>query len=154
MRGMSDPTLVFYLTLKAAAYVLWCFAGAWLVFRGSRTPGRAAVHALILGALRFALGLSLGLVIWFASTMAYAAAGNVPARTLIAYLSVYVPVRWIEWSIIAFFLTPGARTLFGLALGSSPRDRLWRLGGIAISCMADIPVMTLLGGVPLGRFMC
>ena len=33
--------------------------------------------------------------------------------------------------------------------------RLWRLGGIAISCLADIPLIASLGGVvPVGRFLC
>jgi hypothetical protein len=151
---MGDVPLALYLTLKVAAYVLWCFLGAWVVFRGASTPGRAAVHGFVLGTLRLGLGLSLGIVIWFASTMAYASVGDVPARTSIAYLSVYVPIRWLEWAVIAFFLTPGARTFRGFVLGSSPRDRLWRLGGIALSCAADIPMILAVGGLPLGRFMC
>jgi hypothetical protein len=72
----------------------------------------------------------------------------------IAYLAVYVPIRWLEWSVIAFFLTPGARTFGGFLLGSTARDRGWRLGGIALSCAADIPVILSVGGLPLGRFMC
>jgi hypothetical protein len=31
----------------------------------------------------------------------------------------------------------------------------WRLGGIVISCLADIPVIVSLGGnLAVGRFMC
>jgi len=152
--GGVPIVLVVYLALKACAYILWCFLGAWTVFRSASTPGRAAGLGFALGALRLGLGLSLGLVIWFVSTMAYASVGDVPARTLVAYLAVYVPIRWLEWALIAFFLTPGARRFGGFFLGSSARDRWWRLGGIALSCAADIPVILSVGGLPLGRFMC
>jgi hypothetical protein len=40
-------------------------------------------------------------------------------------------------------------------LGERKPDRLWRLGGIVISCLADIPLVISLGGViPTGRFLC
>ena len=43
----------------------------------------------------------------------------------------------------------------GFLVGESKPDRLWRLGGIVISCLADIPLIISLGGViPTGRFLC
>jgi hypothetical protein len=39
--------------------------------------------------------------------------------------------------------------------GAARTDRLWRLGGMVISCLADIPLIIGLGGVmPTGRFLC
>ncbi len=38
-------------------------------------------------------------------------------------------------------------------IGIENRDRVWRLGGIVISCVADIPFIAGLGGViPTGVF--
>jgi len=66
---------------------------------------------------------------------------------------VYVPVRWIEWGIMSLFLvSPGGSRFF---LGQGRADRFWRIGGIGISCLADIPLIISLGGViPTGRFLC
>jgi hypothetical protein len=62
-------------------------------------------------------------------------------------------VRWIEWSIMAAILVPGSFGQF--FVGAAKPDRLWRLGGIVISCLADIPLILSLGGViPTGRFLC
>jgi hypothetical protein len=72
----------------------------------------------------------------------------------IAYLAVYVPVRWIEWGLIALIVTPDARHFGAFWLGANRRDRLWRLCGIAASCCADVPVLVAVGGLPVGRFMC
>ena len=76
-------------------------------------------------------------------------------ENLIAYLSVYVPVRWIEWTIMALLILPGPISPLQGVAGGGRADRLWRLGGIVISCLADIPLIVSLGGViPVGRFLC
>ena len=76
-------------------------------------------------------------------------------ENVIAYLSVYVPVRWIEWTIMAILILPGPISPWHWIVGNGRMDRLWRLGGIAISCLADIPLIVSLGGViPVGRFLC
>jgi hypothetical protein len=54
---------------------------------------------------------------------------------------------------MAVVLVPGSMSQF--FLGATKPDRLWRLGGIVISCLADIPLIISLGGViPTGRFLC
>jgi hypothetical protein len=66
-----------------------------------------------------------------------------------------VPVRWVEWGIFEVALQPSARAWDVFTLSADPRVRRWRLGGIVISCLADVPVMIALGGVlPVGRFLC
>jgi hypothetical protein len=77
------------------------------------------------------------------------------SQNVLTYLLVYVPVRWIEWTIMAMIIMPASFPLWRWAGGSNSNDRLWRLGGIAISCLADIPLIVSLGGVvPVGRFLC
>jgi hypothetical protein len=152
----SGGILLVYLALKGAAYVAWCARGVRL-FR----PERARVLGLAvgLGLLRMGLGLGFGVLIFFAGAFVYAGldeAGVFGATsvTILTYLAVYVPVRWIEWAILEALLTPRARSLGGFFLGADTRARSWRLGGALISCLADLPLMLSVGGLPVGRFMC
>ena len=153
----SPPFLLAYLALKAAAYAGWCALGLRLLRPG---VSRRALAALALGLLRLVIGLSFAVGIFLASTLLVAglheAAGeplSPSATVVLTYLAVYVPVRWVEWALIELVLTSEARTLRGFLL-SSRRARPWRLGGILVSCLADVPVMLALGGLPMGRFMC
>jgi len=77
-----------------------------------------------------------------------------PLRSVITYVAVYVPIRWVEWSLIAVVIVPAARSWKGLLVGTGRADRSWRLAGIVVSCAADIPFMLNVGGLPVGRFFC
>jgi hypothetical protein len=111
-------------------------------------------RALGFGVLRLFMGFFFGILIYFLSSalITHISAG-LPENT-ITYLAVYVPVRWIEWSIMAALfrrMPSGSSFLFG----ENSRDRSWRFGGIVISCLADIPLIVSLGGIiPTGRFLC
>jgi hypothetical protein len=76
----------------------------------------------------------------------------------LTYFAIYIPVRWIEWAIVAFALTAPPRPRDNFLLGSGRSSRLWRLGGIVVSHLADIPLILMAGGVtgilPVGRFLC
>lgn len=145
-----------YLLLKAAAYCTWC----WLGVRAFR-PERAAKLGLglSLGVLRMLLGLVFGVGIFFAGGAVMESLSRVEAlpfgvASALTYLAVYVPVRWLEWGLIEFLLVTGERDLTTVLGGSGKRGVHWRLGGIALSCLADAPWMLAMGGIPLGRFMC
>src|SRR6266436_3926368 len=117
---------------KFLAYSAWCYFGL-RAFRpeNSRVLGRAVLY----GAIRLSLGLFFGVLIYFLSSALITALAPGLPENLIAYLCVYVPLQWIA--------------------GGGRADRLWRLGGIVISCLADIPLIVSLGGViPVGRFLC
>jgi len=101
------------------------------------------------------MGLFFGVLIWLLSTTLMTRLGYGFSQNLLTYLLVYVPVRWIEWTIMAMIIMPASFPLWRWAGGTHINDRLWRLGGIAISCLADIPLIVSLGGVvPVGRFLC
>jgi len=147
-----------YFVIKLAAYSGWLALGlSWF-----SSPGRSiAPWALFLGALRLLMGLGFGLVIWFLGSLVFAGVGELlPGDSdafvnVVTYLAVYIPVRWIEWAIFDLILSRDTRSLKGFLFGIASRHRLWRLGGIAVSCLADIPVVVALGGIlPVGRFMC
>lgn len=145
---MGPLLAVSYFVLKLAAYAGWCYAGIRML-DGARPGARA--RALGLGALRVALGLSLGLVIWYLSTRVYGALSTheVAGKQVLTYLAVYVPVRWLEWSLMASLIE---RSPLAFLLPASGRSVLFRLGGIAVSCLADLPMIH--DGLPVGRFMC
>jgi len=141
-----------YITLKYLAYAAWCFVGLSLL--SAISPVRLSL-ALGFGLLRLLLGLMFGLFIYLVGSIVYSALIDAPATGLLTYLAVYVPVRWVEWSILGILIAPSARTFAAFWTGSNDRDRLWRLGGVLISCVADIPMIIAFGGIlPVGRFLC
>lgn len=141
-----------YFGLKFAAYTAWCYLGLHK-FRPQPKPPIAG--AVAYGFLRLFLGFFFGVLIWLLSSSLMSQLGYGFSQNVITYVLVYVPVRWVEWTIMAMIIVPGSHAFSRWAVGTSRNDRLWRLGGIAISCAADIPLIMDLGGViPVGRFLC
>ena len=141
---------VLYVGIKLVAYIGWMYLGLRTLRSDTRS---SAVYAIFLGILRLFLGFVFALVIYFISSAMLSHLGYGLAQNVLTYISVYVPVRWLEWSLMAALLMspPFSKCI----LGSAKKDRLWRLGGIVISCLADIPLIISLGGViPTGRFLC
>jgi hypothetical protein len=136
-----------YAVLKGGAYMVWCGYGAKV--HGHRD--RIWLKGVVYGLLRAVMGAVLGLllILWLVNALALATQNN-----LLLYLAVYVPVRWLEWSLLAVVMDRDHRSLGHFLLGPTARSRLWRVGGIAISCLADIPMILSLNGLPVGRFMC
>jgi hypothetical protein len=142
---------LFYLGVKFLAYSGWCYFGLYK-FRQQRS---AFTGALLYGFLRLILGFFFAILIFALSSSMMSALGSGLSQNVLTYFSVYLPVRWIEWTIMAMIIVPGSFSASRWAVGSDTQDRLWRLGGIAISCLADIPLIASLGGVvPVGRFLC
>lgn len=144
--------LIAYIALKYLAYAAWCFVGLSLL---SAISPVSLSRTLAFGLLRLLLGFIFGLFIYLVGSIVYSALIDAPATGLLTYLAVYVPVRWVEWSIIGILIAPSARKFGVFWTGLNSRDRLWRLGGVLISCVADIPMIIALGGIlPVGRFLC
>jgi hypothetical protein len=128
-----------YIAVKYAAYFGWCFAGAGLL--APARPRRLRLAAL-LGAGRLLLGIGAGLFIMLAALSMNNATRNAP----LTYLSIYVPVRVVEWTL--FHLLISTRFQGARSIG-------WVVGGVAVSCLADIPIGIMEGGVvPVGRPFC
>lgn len=129
---------IVYIAVKCAAYAAWCYAGLRLLAPERPRPVKIA---LVLGGLRVLLGIALGLFIFFAALSMNNATRNAP----LTYFSIYVPVRIVEWTIF-HFLIGGFRGF---------RSAGWVLGGVVVSCLADIPIGIMEGGVvPVGRPFC
>jgi hypothetical protein len=144
---MGDWGPLVYAVCKGVAYIVWSGVGAKL--HGHRD--RLILKAVLFGLLRVAMGLLIGLFAILLLVNAFSR--TLPSEPLL-YLAVYVPVRWAEWSVLGWLMDSGHRTAKNLLIGEAAASRLWRIGGIVISCLADIPMILELNGLPLGRFMC
>ena len=147
---MGSPPLLFlsYVALKYTAYAGWCSLGIrWL--RGI-TPVLSSV--LGLGLVRLFLGIFFGVAIFLIGAMMHL---NVPNHPWLSYFAVYVPVRWVEWSIMTLLVAPGSGIF---VLNGNSKANLWKWGGIAVSHLADMPLILSGSGVtdmlPVGRFLC
>jgi hypothetical protein len=147
---------IWYFLAKFLAYCFWMWQG---LGRLHPTDAGRIRRALVYGFARLSMGLGLGLFIWFAGSLVSVSLRQLMPEynvlgDILTYASVYVPVRWVEWAIFDLIIDPRARTVRGFLLGETAWNRVWRLGGIVISCLADIPVIVDTGGLPVGRFMC
>jgi hypothetical protein len=134
------PGYVAYVATKIAAYVSWCYLGVRL-FDPART--QPAAIAAIYGVARFLLGLVIGIGIFFAALDMNNATRNAP----LTYVAVYVPARIVEW-LLWYALIRRRSTSFA-------RIAAWIGGGVLVSCVADVPLGILEGGiVPVGRPFC
>lgn len=149
--------LALYVLAKFFAYTVWCVLGIELLRSSEHattgllttapdTNPQKWLLANGYGLVRLLMGVFFGLLIWLLGSMVAETIVNAPGRDVITYLVVYVPVRWVEWTILAWFIARHSAKSIGYG---------WRLGGIAISCLADIPLIAAVGWMlPIGRFFC
>lgn len=137
-----------YILVKYLSYSIWCYLGLrWL--RDSKSVGAGVAF----GSVRLGLGMIFGVGIFVIGGMLHL---NAPTNSWFAYLAVYVPVRYIEWSILAALLGTKGGQVFQITGAATQR---WILGGIVVSHLADLPLI-LFGGegpkafIPIGRFLC
>lgn len=145
---MDDSVgVLVYVVVKVGAYIGWCTQGARL--HGHRD--RLLWKGVVFGILRALMGAILGLygILWLVGVLAH-----VTKNEPLLYVGAYVPVRWVEWSLMAVLMDQDHRTGANFWIGRNATTRLWRLGGIVISCLADLPMMIGTGGIPVGRFWC
>jgi hypothetical protein len=157
--------LLLYVAIKFTVYVVWCGIGVTLFRLQSPNTIRAALG---FGLVRLLLGVALGTGLFLAA--AVVKIGNWGLSHLAIYLLMYVPLRWIEWSIMGYLLQPASQSLLiaparissGSVVITAGHSRsmgvLWKLGGILVSHLADLPVILAAGGIgnmlPIGRFLC
>jgi len=144
---------VVYVAIKYLAYSGWCGLGVSWLDRTGRSPIRSGLG---FGLVRLLIGTVAGVAIFLIGGVSHWSAWQ---DVLLQYLAVYVPVRWFEWGIMELLIVRERRNpLKALLIGADRRTRVWRLGGIVVSHLADIPLILMGGGVqemlPIGRFLC
>ena len=94
------------------------------------------------GGARLVLGVVVGAFIFLAALSMNNATRNAP----LTYVSIYVPVRVVEWVVLHVMVSRRV---------AWPKSAGWVLGGVIVSCLADIPLGIMEGGiVPVGRPFC
>jgi hypothetical protein len=143
---MEGLAFLVYAVVKFGAYVGWSSYGVKL----HGHTNRIFLKGLLFGILRVAMGIFFGVAIFILANIVIGVARSQPAT----YFIVYIPVRWVEWSLLGLMLDTQRASVKAFFGGSSRRSIYWKLGGIVLSCLADIPVLLAVGGLPVGRFMC
>jgi hypothetical protein len=143
--------LVLYLVVKYAAYVAWCLFGLGKLRPDSEDQQS---RAFLYGFFRLLIGFVFGVLVFVALIVLAPGSRTTAISSFLGYLGIYVPVRWIEWTIMSILIIPGSNPLLHWLSGLNRPDRLWRLGGVGISFLADVPVLITIGGFPLGRILC
>ena len=141
---------VLYIILKYAAYVGWCYLG--LKKLGSPSDDCESV-AFRLGFYRLLIGMVFGGVIGIGVFVAASALTH-GGGTAFAYLCIYIPVRWVEWTIMSVMIVRESYYPKRWIIGLTEGDSLWRLGGIGVSFLADAPILMATGGFHVGRILC
>jgi hypothetical protein len=144
-----------YVLLKYLSYSAWCALGVRLFREAAPSPWRSGFQ---LGAVRLTLGLVFGGSLFLAVAL-HGMSGRAP---LAEYFELYAPLRLVEWSILAALIQPGlGSVLVGPrrpAGGSRLTGLAWKLGGIVVSHLVDLPIILGYEGVrgmlPIGRFLC
>lgn len=135
--------MLLYAAIKFLAYCLWCLVGLYLL-----APAQATFWSTVkYGALRWLIGLGFGV-------MAAIALGSVSSESVATlYVSVYAPLRVVEWTIMVLLMQRSSAG--GTALFRSPRAWLWVLGGIAVSFASDLASPEgMAGRFCVGRCLC
>ena len=116
----------------------WCWVGLWIW----RTDSARIKKAVALGFVRLIIGICFGVAIFLVVSVQ-------PENLLWKYVTVYAPVRMIEWLLMAFIFGPklDART--------TPKSLLWCVGGIVVSFAADFASPEgVAGHFCIGRCLC
>src|SRR5262249_15878512 len=105
--GSRNQTMeLIYIVIKFAAYALWCAVGVTLF----RPQSSWLAGALGFGTLRLFLGVFLGVALFLTVGSMHVDQWHMSHLTI--YLLMYVPLRWVEWSIMGSLLQPGAQSFF------------------------------------------
>jgi hypothetical protein len=140
--------LVAHFLPKFVIYILWCYLALRI-----RRPGEEALFstATVYGFYRLLIGFAFGALVFFA-VIGWAAGHGDPSK--LDYVLIYLPILWIEWTIMAIIIIPGANSAARWFTGLDRSDRVWRLGGIAVSFLGDGFLLFLTDHIEVGRILC
>jgi hypothetical protein len=131
--------MILYAIAKYLVYSFWCYVGLRML-AGQMTPLR---QALGFGAVRWSLGLVLGILVFIVI-------GSVDRTSLaVLYFAIYTPLRLLEWTVMSWLMLrhhpqTSARARFA-----------WVLGGLVISFATDaVSPDGLAGRFCVGRCLC
>ena len=133
-----------YIIVKFLAYSVWSALGMRLLREAKPSGSRLLMGGLGYGLVRLGLGVAFGAAVWILTMGAL-------DGTAREYAAIYVPVRVVEWFLLAAFIR--AR---GPSIGwRQARVLLWVAGGVAVSFAADLASpMSIKDHFCVGRCLC
>jgi hypothetical protein len=136
-----------YFFLKCLAYAAWCYYGLRALHKQSSIGA-----GISYGFARVGLGIFFGAGIFFLGNALHLGA---PAHPWLLYVLIYVPVRYLEWLIMAALLGAKGSEAYRI---SDPATQCWIVKGIGVSYLVDLPMILLYAAsgslLPVGRFLC
>ncbi len=131
---------ILYAVVKFLAYSVWGYAGMRL-----HEGDRSVAGSMRFGIVRWLLGVGFGVLVFFA-------VGSINReQILFLYLAIYIPVRFVEWTIMpAVFFSRWQHKW------TSPRLYYWIIGGIVLSFLTDMVSPEMLNDARfcVGRCLC
>ena len=135
---------ILYIIFKILGYSLYCgVLNKFIIEKYS------PMKIFKIGVFRALLGAFFGVLV-FLGLLVFSGQSNLPVPLIhennwSAYLSIYVPIRILEWGIILFIF-------FNKKELGLKRKILWVLGGIALSILIDVVFAP--NGLKVGRIFC
>jgi hypothetical protein len=127
-----------YVAVKLISYTAWC----WLALRLWRVHNTGFAKAAGFGVLRLAIGVVFGVAIFFVIP-------TQPQDLLWKYIVIYVPVRMVEWFILALIIGRQSENQTPLKIVT------WCVGGVVVSFVADFASPEgIAGHFCVGRCLC
>ena len=134
--------VLYYLALIYTSHLIWCLVGLLLFsVRMRQRLLLAATIAAGLALFRLLLGLISGYMVFYEATPRYLLPWmRLSGDLLPSYFAIYVPVRLIEWAILAMLI----RFVSRKEGASRPLTAIcWIVGGVVWSCLFDLPMLGL-----------
>jgi hypothetical protein len=141
------PTTYFlaFLPIKLLAFIGWSYQGFFYLKLHYSHP---KLRAIVYGLIRLLIGLLLALALASFAMMIFDS--QKPILTgLIAYIIVYLPMRWFEWGLLEIIMSPKSRSFNYFIFGINKLSRRWRLGGLLICGLLDLSLIYLTMGEAL-----
>lgn len=135
---------IIYILVKFFAYSAWGYVALMMFCHDKKY---LVGKSLIFGSVRLLMGIFIGAVLIM---LASRSLNSITNNRLFIYFLVYPPIRVVEWLLMFLLMKLIYRKRL---IAQYSRVFLWILGGVIISCLADIPIL-LTQGMMLGRIFC
>lgn len=125
--------LISYITLKGFAYSIWCYVALNFFFNNKK---HLIISAAGFGLIRLLIGIFIGqfAILKLIGVIA-------PSNQILDYFLIFPVVRLFEWLFLYFLMNCFYKKTLII---NTYQLAGWILGGIIISCLADIPVFIAL----------
>lgn len=138
MHYSLSTALFAYPILKYLSYAAWC----GLLSRAYNPERRLWRTAWGLGIVRLFIGIIVGAILTYSGIQI-----EFGTHYVFTWVALMLPVRWLEWSVMALILAKSGFDPAKFLLGVNGKLRAWQLGGIVVSFATDFLMMMAAGSI-------